>query len=82
MKIDSLSDLKKLIALCRKSDIEIIKVDNIELVLRDQPVKAAKRSAKVAINQVTQDLIDTPHDLSPEDLLFYSATGQAIPGGN
>lgn len=79
MTIDSLNDLKKLIALCRKTGVEIIKVNGIELVLKEQPVKDARRAAKQAINQIMQDKIDTPDELSPEDLLFYSATGQAIP---
>lgn len=73
MKIESLQQLSKLIALCRKQGVDVIKVDGIELVLGQAPV-TAKRSVRTLSAKETAQ-IETS-GLSDEDLLFYSATGQ------
>ncbi len=47
MTIESLKDLQKLIALCRKTGVESIKVDGIEFHLGRQPDKASKPQPEV-----------------------------------
>lgn len=42
MKIESLKELQKVIALCRKTGVQSIKVDGIELILGAEPRKASK----------------------------------------
>jgi len=80
MTIDNLKELQKLINLCRKAGVDIIKVDGIELVLGKEPVKATTKVPKsilptIAPGGITEDTqIEMPDDLSPEQLLFYSAT--------
>lgn len=88
MKIENAKDLGKLIALCRKQGIKSIKIDGIELELGEEPVKA---STARSVNQPqAEDTIPswTPggigpdtkiltDELSPDQLLFYSADGGA-----
>lgn len=82
MTINGLKDLKKIIQLCRSQGVEAIKIDGIELTLGALPVKATQKRIPQAtyagvnvIDEHTQ--IDVPDQLSEEDLLFYSATGQS-----
>jgi hypothetical protein len=39
MKVDTLKDLEAVIKLCRRQHVEIIKVENIEIVLGKAPVR-------------------------------------------
>lgn len=81
MKVETLKDLKKVILLCRETGVDILKVDGIELVLGSQPQpKAVKRSNSPVENfssAVGPDTpIETPDELTPEQLMFYSASDQ------
>jgi hypothetical protein len=85
MKIESLRQLSQLIALCRRQGVNIIKVDNIELVLEGTPqvAKASKSSVEAASTPtyapggITEETrIQTPTELTEEQLLFYSANGE------
>lgn len=83
MKIEKLSDLKKVIALCREYGVNIIKIDGIDIVLEGSPaaIKINKARAEVlptytpgGITESTP--IATPDALTEEQLLFYSAGEQ------
>jgi CO dehydrogenase/acetyl-CoA synthase delta subunit len=92
VEIKSQKDLEKLIRMLRKQGVEAIKIDNIELHLGKMPLKASSRpkamsysapeeSIKVPqFNGITtteaSDSVETD-ELSEEELLFYSATGEA-----
>lgn len=79
MVINSLKELEKLMILCRKRGVDSIKIDNIEFRLSDEPVKVQRQSLQdKALPGATDKTIDadtkieTPGDLTPEQLLFYS----------
>lgn len=80
MTISTLKDLEKLINLMRKTGVDIAKVDGIELVLGSVPAKAVKRSngsIETFSSIVGPDTpIETPDELTPEQLMFYSASDQ------
>lgn len=80
MKIDNIKDLKKVIQLCRETGVDIIKCDGIELVLGSAPAKAVKQrnsSVETFSSIVGPDTpIETPDELTPEQLMFYSASDQ------
>jgi hypothetical protein len=86
MKIDSLRDLKQVIALCRKAGVSALKIDNIELQLSPLPVKQRRTSiqeiyspeANIAVPAFNgyQQPQETPlmdEELTDEQKLFYSA---------
>lgn len=78
MKIDNLATLKKLIQLCRAQGVQIIKVDGIELVLGDQPQPILKSKTEVitatyAPGGITADTKIVTDELTPDQLLYYSA---------
>lgn len=89
MKIDSIKDLEAIIKLCRKTGVEHIIVDSIELnlgpapmVYRKEPFKKAaiKESVERILNPgiayaPTEESAITTDDLTEEQLLFYSAQG-------
>lgn len=83
MKIETLKDLDKLISLCRKRGVETVKVDNIEFRLSDQePVRTEPRRSStvmqatgIAPGGVTDDTKILTDELTPDQLLFYSAQG-------
>lgn len=80
MKIESLKDLKKLIALCRSTGVEAIEVEGLKMNLGPTPmiVKQVKNN-KVQENQVdntiTEDMKIPTDGLTEEQLLYYSAQG-------
>ncbi len=93
MEIKTQKDLENLIKMLRKQGVDIIKVDGIEMHLGKMPLKASNRSKAMSYiapeesikipqyngpqaQEEPKDDIDTD-DLSEEDLLFYSATGEA-----
>lgn len=81
VKIDTLKDLQKLIQLCQKTGVEAIKIDGIEMAIK--PLSTVKRAARRLKTQAVttdgtqdvSDLVDMPDELTPEQLLFYSAQG-------
>lgn len=77
VKINTLNELKKLINLCRKEGVSIIKVDGIELVLSEKPTTYT--NTRKNTQTYPETTIETPDALTPEELLFYSATGQTVP---
>lgn len=84
MTIASLKDLEKLVKLCRKVGIDAIKVDGIEFSLASVPYKTSVPKRQVYIDPgqgfsspgIDADTrIDTPDELTEDQLLFYSAQG-------
>jgi hypothetical protein len=98
LTIDNLKQLKALISLCRKTGIESIKVDNVELHLGSAPIKltvqpesldplasmpvpepnlydpiAQARAMAAKATKAIQDKIDTPDELTEEQLLNWSS---------
>lgn len=79
MKIENLKELQQLIQLCRKTGVESIKVDNIELHLGVQPtIRKRQTVARPSTSQyapggITEDVRITTDGLTDEQLLFYSA---------
>ena len=82
MKIDSLKDLKKLMALCREQGIDAIEVDGIKMNLGQKPYIAPKtRKASVDTTEtksytpggITEEVkIPTDMMLTEEQLLMWS----------
>lgn len=78
MKIDSVRQLDRLMAVCRKRGVTAIKIDGIEFTLTEElPQRPLRRSTM--LQDASNSPIETPDTLSQEDLLFYSASGQTIP---
>lgn len=88
MKIEKLSDLKALITLCRKTGVKDIIVDGISFSLSDLPrrsvqIREAKRDTRkvlgpsglidVPTELLPPEVIETPDELTAEQMLFYSA---------
>jgi hypothetical protein len=84
VKIESPKDLQKLIQLCRKTGVKSISIDGITLELGQEPTKYPARRTKRANGktlttdgtQDVPDLVDSPDELTEEQLMFYSAVGQ------
>ena len=80
MTIPDLKELKKVIELCRKLGVDLIKVDGVEIHLGMTPVRdfptqqeSIKPSTSYAPGGITEEVkIDIPAELTPEQLLFYS----------
>lgn len=76
MDLPDLKKLDKLIALCRKRGVKVVKVDNLELILSDEaPSKASRKARKEATKQdlgATDVDTDEPTD---ETLMFWSSQG-------
>jgi hypothetical protein len=80
MTISSLKDLQKLMALCRKQGVKSLTVGDITFELGEQAfISTVKPSVKAssevyvpgAVGPDTK--IELPDELTPEQLLFYSA---------
>lgn len=90
MVVNSLKELDKLIQLCRKRGIQSIKVDNIEMHLGEQKPKTTYKKdslikdwannpynpGEITIPTSIPDTIETPDELTEEQLMFYSAQSQ------
>jgi hypothetical protein len=84
MQVKDINDLEKIIKLCRKTGIESIKIDNIELKLGEVPQKDTQILPKRTINTttyapggITEDSkIDVPEQLTEEQMMFYSVLSQ------
>lgn len=89
MVINNLKDLKALVQLCRKEGIDAFEIGDIKFNLGAKPKRERKHtpiefdipeaSVKIPqynpiVKQVVADVIKTD-DLTQEELLFYSATG-------
>jgi hypothetical protein len=81
MQVKDINDLEKIIKLCRKTGVESIKIDNIELKLGDQPEKQLLATpAKKTINTstyapggITEDSkIEIPEQLTEDQLMMWS----------
>jgi hypothetical protein len=72
MKLESIKDLKALIALCRKSGIKNIEVDGVKLELGDPAVKVGKSHIPT-----TEDL--TSDGPTQEELLMWSVPDAPTP---
>jgi hypothetical protein len=82
MKLETLKDLEKLINLCRKTGVDTIKVDNIELKLGEAPYKAPKATKQetqantpptYAPGGITEEI--KVEGLTQEQLLYWSTGG-------
>jgi hypothetical protein len=84
MTIDNLSDLRALIALCRKTGVETIKVDNVELKLSDYVSKAPRRRGSKQSSAVeggdmnTADNKIASDSLTREQLLSWSLADDSV----
>lgn len=76
MTISTIKDLDKIMSLCRKQGVSVFKIDNVEFRL--EGVDGPKTNKKRQPTQTqSQDIpIETPDELTEEQRLFYSATGQ------
>lgn len=78
----SLKELEKLLKLCRKQGVESLRYNDIELHLGPMPTSPAKRQRKVTQQPIpgaeafSMPDIDTPDELTEEQMLMWSAGGQ------
>lgn len=83
MKLESIKDLEKVIKLCRKLGVNAIKIDGVEFALStlNHSVKPktfsdiATSTSSFVPNGITEDMKIVTDELTDEQLLFYSATG-------
>lgn len=78
MSLPDLKELNKIIALCRKQGVKVIKIGEIELTLgEDTPKKPrGKNAVKAKTHEVQGEVESEGWDSLPEeDKLFWSATG-------
>lgn len=69
--IDNLGDLKKLLQLCRKQGVTELEFDNVKLKLGELP-----REQEEVVEEVVDKYAGFPEgELTPEQLIFYSAGG-------
>lgn len=75
MKISSFLELKKLIQLCQNTGVDEITLDGITIKLGMAPVRPERKQTKSAIapGGITDDTTVPFAELTPEQLLFYSA---------
>lgn len=75
MKIDNLKELRALVKEMRKSGIDAIKIDGIEFTLQDTQPKAKKQAITSTYTPgiITADTRIITEELTPEQMLFYSA---------
>lgn len=81
MTITDIKQLELIIKLCRKTGVESIKIDNVELHLGAEPrkeTKAPKANKKVmyAPGGITEETQIETDALTEDELLFYSASNQ------
>lgn len=68
MKINSLQELEELIKICRKTHVESITVDGIQLNLAEQPKRKRKLKSE-------EKEVETESDFTEEQVLMWSAQG-------
>ena len=81
MQIKDVKDLQKVIRLMRSEGVDKMKIDNVEIELGLAPQKPQRKSTAsnqtAPLGAIDEDTkIEIEGELSPEDLLFYSATSQ------
>lgn len=70
MTLPDLKALDKIIALCRKRGVKVIKIDNMELTLSDEAPSTRGTKGKATHGEQGQVETDGPSD---EDMLYWSA---------
>lgn len=86
MKIDTLKELKQLVKACRQLGIDKIKVDNVELELSAISPDTSRKGRKFVTSASEEHVfvpggidadtkIDTPDELTEEQLLMWSSQG-------
>lgn len=79
MKIENLSDLERIVSLCRKKGIDSIEIDGIKLSLGSEPTKRPyTRKGTAASQPDSPEHIPTYNDIQT---LFWSSGG-IPPEGN
>lgn len=86
MTINSLKELDKLMLLCKRRRIKAIKIDNIEFAIEESALTSHKQPALTSHKILAPDLssfdpgnisvndkIDMPDELTPDQLMFFSA---------
>ena len=81
MVISDLKELEKLIKLCRKTGIDTISLDGITFSLGTQP-QPMGANTKLNGPYITEDTKILTSELTPEQLMFYSAQGHTSPEDN
>jgi hypothetical protein len=67
MTINSLKELQKLIALCRRTGVQQIRVDGIELYIGEEPVKVSRSRQKPQnVTNEVQSVTLTPGGVTEE----------------
>lgn len=82
MKIESLKELQKVIKTCRALGVQSIKIDNVEFHLGDIPspvipkvFRSNETIPTITPGGITEDVKIITDELTPDQLLFYSAVG-------
>ena len=74
--INSLKDLKHLLALCRKQGVTELKLGDVQFKLGDLPPEPRRHDSDVESDDLLDPLAGFPTgELTPEQLMFYSAGG-------
>lgn len=83
MEID-LKKLDKLIALCRKRGVKVVKVDGLELTLSEEaPIKSNRKQQKtIESSSDAKEAFKASEELTPEQIMFWSSNpGVELPQG-
>lgn len=81
MKVENLSDLSKLLDLCRKKGVTHLSVDGVSFELSERD-PSPKRSKADASSEASDPSNPNWADLSPEEQMFYSAGGMPLQPSN
>lgn len=74
--IQDLTDLKKLLKLCRSQGVTEIKLGGVEIKMGDLPLTHSQIQDQLSAEDATNPYANFPQgELSPEQLAFYSAGG-------
>jgi len=88
MQIKDIKDLEKVIKLCRKTGVDVLKIDNVEFHLGQEPVKKLSQKRGEFVTEsalqapqntytpggITEDVKIPGIELTEEQLLFYSSS--------
>lgn len=72
LEIKSPEDLSKIIDLCRKKGVQTIKLDGVELSLREEAPPSQYKRKKA---EQTSEEIKVEEGFNSEDILFWSSQG-------
>lgn len=73
--IESLSDLRKLLKLCREQGVDEIDVHGVKLKFGDMPTVMSKGMSDAELESKDPYANFPQGELTPEQLMFYSAGG-------